>query len=851
MNALSYIGCQDTGVNTGSKALGWRGIADADGGAMAVAPGADSVKLWGRMGAYGGFPSFRMVLWNDKGEFFSASKFVKLNATDGVLVNNTSNFEVTPANECLVGACVRDHETDIPLAVTAGPAEQAVAPSDMTGIVVDRVITIDQGVKDADGNSLEETVIVTAVNAGTFSAVFAKDHAAGVKIVHNRAFAAKIDQAGICRQISQDFGLYGSINAPKVSLIISHFADGDLIVCVTSDKKVWCTSSGTTANDATVWDEIAVNKPAAGNINAIAITPDGHIYVLYKTPVDGVDSAGASLNTPLFEISTGNWIAQPCNDAPISTDSVYYGKLVAHPTNSNVLFLSHRASVYRLSLNADAGVWDFRSISENLPGEIVYDLWVGFHSLDKREENVILRAGIPTRGVWEKVFNEYGEDDSIKLYVRDHFLDQGLLNRSEDSLTNPYDPPGKLYHYKCADIKLDTRQPGDEGVSGFFQTDPEDGLPISHVNFNKLLDNSRSLPGSNQTPVHVQVHNRSTQAANNVYVWAVFCNASSGVPALRKSTSNSDNFNFWSQFRVTGEIIPALPADSPWTSVGSPVVLNDINGFNPQIASWMWTTPTLMNGDAGHYCIVAFIHSATSPINETGFNVDYITPRNRQIGQKNLHIGEPIAEDGIGATPDEGTPEPVMSQYLEFHNPEPEQRNTILVFEFSRLPRELDITLQLTPINTETHIADALSGIRLIRSASEEEKIKNIEPPFLIRFFCWIINFICRVVNYIFRILGIPSLGCYCQGKRRLPVFSDAVYEVESGKDVQLSNIQIQGNEFDAAYIRIKNKGILLPGSRYSFDVLQLKKARWLAAANMLSALRVNRSHLYSIDCPI
>ena len=840
MNALSYIGCQDTGVNAGSKALGWRGIADADGGAMAVAPGTDSVKLWGRMGAYGGFPSFRIVLWSDKGEFSPASKFVKLNAADGVLVNGTSNYEIVPTNECLVGAYVRDKETDIPLAITADPAEQAVAPNDMTDIVVDRVLTIDQGLKDAGGNSLEETVIVTAVNAGTFSAVFTKDHAAGAKSLHNRAFASKIDQTGICRQISQEFGLSGSTTAPKVSLIISHFTDGDLIVCVTSDKKVWRTNSGTTATNATVWNEITVNKPAGGNIYAIAITPNSHIYVLYKSPVDGVDATGAPINTPLFEISTGNWIAQPCTGTPVSTGSNYYGKLVAHPTNSNVLFTSHRDSVYRLLLNATTGVWDFQNITENLPGEIVYDLWVGFHSLDKREENVILRAGIPTRGVWEKVFNEYGEDDGIKLYLRDHFLDQGLLNRSEDGLTNPYDPAGKLYHYKCADIKLDTRQPGAEGVAAFFQTDPEDGFPISHVSFDKLIDNSRNLPGSNQTLVHVQVRNRSTQTANNVYVWAVFCNASSGVPALSKSTSNGDNYNFWSQFKVTGEIIPALPADSPWTSVGSPVVLNGIDGFTPQIASWLWTTPALLNGDPGHYCMVVFIHSATNPIKETVFNVDYITPRNRQIGQKNLHVGEPLAEDGTGGVPGDGAPEPVMGEYLEFHNPEPEQRNTSLLFEFSRLPPELDITLQFTPMNTETHIADSLSGIRLARPASEDEKIKNIEPSFLIKLLCWIINFFCGVANYMFSILGLPALKCYCRSKRRLPVFIDTVYEVEIGNNVQLSNIRTQGNKFDATYIRIKNKGILPPGSRYSFDVLQLKDGKVVGGSEYIVRIAGN-----------
>ena len=886
MNALNYIGCQDTGINAGTKTLGWRGIRDADGGAVAIAPGDDGVKLWASMGAYGGFPSFRILLSTDKGEYSPAAAFVRLDSSAGPLVNATSNFEITPANECLVGAYVRDKETQITAAIAGGvnktfltanvvssPDPQAVTPDDMTGIAVDslltidkednnrvetvlvtaftvdtftavfnkdhnvnasiahnleitpldmtgivtgRVLTIDQGVDDA-----EETVIVTQTTASTFFAVFAKDHDVDAKLLHNRSFASRMDQSGICHQISQDFGLENSIHYPKVKIIISHLMDGDLIVCVKSDNTVWRTDTGTTADETTVWNEILTDKPAIGHINAVAITPDSHIYVLMYMAVNGQDDTGATISTPLFEISTGSWIAQRCNDSPVTVYRKSFGKLVAHPLNSHILFASHHASVYSLIHDSATGDWNFIDISDGLPATVIYDLWVGFHSLSKIEENVILRAATPTRGVWEKIFNQFGEDDSIKLYVRDHFLDQGLLSRSEDGLTNPYAPPARLYHYKCADIKLDSREPGQEGVADFFQTDPEDSLPISHVSFDKLIDNSRNLPGSNQTLVHIQVRNRSTQVANNVYIWAIYCNASGGVPSLSRSESSDHSFDFWSQFRVTGEIIPALPLDSPWTSVGAPVVLNNIDGFRPQVASWLWTTPTLMTGDPGHYCMVVFIHSAVSPINEESYNVDYMTPRNRQIGQKNLHVGEPLPADG-SAGGGGGSPAPAMNEYIEFHNPNMSVRNTSLKFEFSNIPPELDISLQFTTLDTALPLAESMTGIRLSRPATVDEKIENKEPNIIMRILCWIVNFICTIINFILQLFGL-HIDCYCRGNRRLPEFEDAVHEVQSGEDVQVNDIRTVGNGFDAAYIRIKNKGLLPPGMRYSFDVLQLK----------------------------
>lgn len=819
MNAISYIGCQDTGVAAGTKTLGWRGIADADGGAVAIAPGTDGIKLWGSMGAYGTFPSFRIVLWTDKAEYSPASVFVHLDSITGPLVNSTSNFEIDATNNCLVGAYVRDNQTTIAEAITGGPAAQVVTPASMTGIGVNTVLTIDQGVANK-----EENVLVTAVTATTITAVFNKNHDANATALQNRSFASKIGQDGICHQISQNFG-YTALNGPRVNIIVAHPSDPNIFICSTNiNQRVWQTNAGAAANASTVWNEITTNKPAVATvINAITITPDGHIYVLYKTAVNGLDAAAAAINTPLYEISTGTWIGQVCNGAPVSTNFQFYGKLVAHPHRNDILFLAWSGSIYQLTLNAMSGAWDYLNISAGLPNVVIYDLWAGYHSLDRKEENIILRVAMPTRGVWEKVFNEFGQDDSIKLYLRDHFLDQGLLSQSEDGLTNPYDPAGRLYHYKCADIKLDSKQTG-VGVPDFFQTDPEDAVPISHVSFNKLKDNSRSLSAAHQTMVHVQVWNRSTQDADNVSVWAIYCNASAGVPGLNKSASNADNFAFWTQFTAAGQIVPALPADSPWKSVGAPVVLNNINGFNPEIASWLWTTPTLMPGDPGHYCMVVFIHSNTNPVNETNFNVDYITPRNRQIGQKNLHIGEPLPPEPGGSAG--GGAEPAMNEYIEFHNPGADLIHADYHFEFNRLPKELSVSLQFTRLKTQQPLSGSITNIKTTRKAKANEEIRPAERSFLERFFCWFRNLFCAILNFIIRIFGGRKIDCYCKPVSNVPEFENIIYEVEPGKEVRLKDVITEGHKFNAAYIRIRNTGSLPPGSRYHFDVQQIRNGK-------------------------
>jgi len=103
------------------------------------------------MGAYNDFPSFRVIMWTDRGEFSPGAGFATF-GVGGPHVNSTSAFEIAFNNDCLVGAYVRDNETTVAIAIAANAAAQAVIPASMAGIVVGSVLTIDQGVAGTPKN---------------------------------------------------------------------------------------------------------------------------------------------------------------------------------------------------------------------------------------------------------------------------------------------------------------------------------------------------------------------------------------------------------------------------------------------------------------------------------------------------------------------------------------------------------------------------------------------------------------------------------------------------------------------------------------------------------------------------
>ncbi len=802
--ALSYIGCQDTGVAAGASALGWRGVADADGGAIATAVDANGIAVWASLGNYGGWAPFRIHQWRDKGDFYPAAAFVTLG---GSVLASTSNYVVGLDGKCVAGAVARDITTTLTVAIAANAAPQAATPASMTGIVVGSVLAIDPATPAA------ETVTVTATTATTFTAVFTQNHLVGATVQPNRTIVVRTDGSGVATQISQEF-----VGLGRVFAVAIHPADANVLYCATRsgvDQRIWTTNAGAAAGPSTVWSEIATGKPANIYIGSVAVASSGATYVMLTSSV----ASGANV-TPLFEVSTGAWVAQACVGLP---GGFTFGKVVADPVQAGTLYAANGAKVYRLTLAG--GTWTWTDISAALPGQWIYDLWVG-NIGSAAVPKVLLRAAIPTRGVWEQDVSAGANDPPVFLYLRDNFLDHAWLDPSPEGMVNPYDPVSsdRVWHYHCADLKIDARQEHTiAGMADFFQTDPEGAPipPLSHVLFDQLVDNSQNLPQTDAAYVHVQVHNRSWTPADNVSVWAIYCNPGA-VPALSASPSMGNAFPFWGQFGAGGAITPSLPADSPWHSVGPPQVLFGIDAANPRVASWSWTIPALPSGASAHCCMVAFVHSAASPVGETTrMIVDQIAPTNRQVGQKNLHIGPPLAPGPASGDASVGTgtrATRIMEEYIEFHNPTPQAQQSEFRIDLRSLPADLATSFRLTKVT-----AASMTGIARARGARADERWGELGPPFSL--LSWIAalfrKLVCWLANILRFVLNQPRKQC--SRPRVSPLdLEPVVYEAKPSALVQVRGVNLPAFGSAAALLRVEVKGQLEQGGEYRFEVQQI-----------------------------
>lgn len=800
--ALGYIGCQDTGIASSSGSLGWRGVADADGGALAVARGTDGVLIWANLGS-----PFATHMWKDTGDYsFPYLGAVGLGA-GGPQINASANFILGLDNKCLAGIIVLDADTTLSVAIAA-TGSQAATPASMANIFVGSVLTI----KDA---AKTENVTVTAVTATTFTANFTQTHNAGVGIALNRSYVVRIDAAGVATNICQNLGT----NSARVIIVARSPVNADLLACCSGNNRLWTTLSGSTANSGTVWTESTTNKPAGFfNLTAITIDNADNIYVLLSNQI--TTGAGPSaITSPLFKVNGGNWQHQPCTGVPTG-GGFQYGCLNADPVEADTMYASYGGSIYRI-VKTGAN-WTWEDMSTGLPGGYIYDLWLADFGTPG-SPNVMMRAAIPTRGIWETSPLLRNEMPSVHLYVRDNILDQALFPRSPEGQPNPFKPAENVYHYQSVDVKVDVQTPATGGSPAFFQIEPEAAIPLNHVYFNQLNDNSQQIPSGGSVYIHTQVHNRGRVKANNVKVWAIYCNAAGGVPALNLSPSMGNAFAFWSQFTVTGDILPNLPADSPWRSVGPPVTLSGIDPANPQVASWLWTAPVLPAGvTGGHYCVAVFIHSSASPINESSMNVDEMTPRNKQVAQKNLHLVPALAPAGSGGGGGGGggggVPAGSVPSFIEFHHAgNEEQRYSDIVVDFSRVPHDVRMVIQFSELKSAEPLDKAATGIsdiiKMPADVIQPTGFGKTIGKLLLRFVNWLLVLISKLLKVKFTPLSPPKPA---------PVtFMPVGFEIRGGKEAHFPGILIPHNKYIMARMYFENTGILEEGAEYRFDVLQ------------------------------
>jgi hypothetical protein len=337
------------------------------------------------------------------------------------------------------------------------------------------------------------------------------------------------------------------------------------------------------------------------------------------------------------------------------------------------------------------------------------------------------------------------------------------------------------------------------------------------VLFDLLNDNSENLPGSDTAMVHVLVHNRSNTVLDNVSVWVIYASAAAGVPGLNTSPSMGNTFKFWDQFNASGAIVPSLPADSPWTSVGAPVVLSGIDAAHPRVASWTWAVPPLVTGDPGHYCMVAFVHSAQNPINETtNYSVDSVTPTNPQIGQKNLHIVAPLAAAGAAG----------MSEYIEFHNSGPEPRVADLVFDLRSLPPQLQMWLRLSELKTKAPLERSLIGIETIHHPGLSDRVKAALLVGAERgeeVLEWLERWLHRFEQ---ELGGSHHDHGPCHKPHPGLRFTPSIYRAKPSSLVSVKGVRLPAHGAGAALMVIQNHGELPKGSEYRFQVQQVVGGR-------------------------
>lgn len=671
--AYGYATAQDTGHSSHTGTLGWRGLSNnGDGWAVAAHAGSTGMTSWWTSQA-----SVNII--TDRGEAAPTEKACY--PAGNSAMSATSHLRVAADGRCLVGVSL---VTTLQSAIVAAwPGATTATPVSMLGIVA--------GVQVMVNNS--EVVTVESVTATTFSAKFYGNHAANEQVKVFSGNVVAVDETGAVTVLGPTLGP----SVPKA--IAPHPSDPNTAVVITAasatDPSAWI-ATNLNQGPAATWTEITGGaKPTGGLISTAAIDSSGAAFALL-TDLTLTVPGGGNATTPLYEVTGGQWVAQPSVGLPPGQ----YGCMVAHPGTPGTLYIAAGADVF--AVVKAGGSWTWTKIGPGLPGQAIVDLWIG-NVGTAATPKILLRAAVVSRGVWEVDVTSGAAtpDPPTRPYFRHQGLDQGWLSPSIEGQVDPFRPEAgaSQYHWESPDIKIDAKR-----AAGYYQTDLEEPLPISHVAFNRLIDASESLPQSDDANVHVQVYNRSLSKLDSVSVWAIYCHFSGALPSLAASASQNNAFDFWGQFKANGSIVPSLPNDSPWMSVGAPQLVNGLDAAHPQVASFGgWKIPTLGAGDAGHYCMVVFAHSQANPIDKSSTNVDAIAVSNPQVGQRNLHVTAmmPMMMKMPGWYG--------LSSFVELHNPTDRERRTEILVDLRELPGDLHGFVHLTEGH---HLASHLRVLR-------------------------------------------------------------------------------------------------------------------------------------------
>ena len=316
--------------------------------------------------------------------------------------------------------------------------------------------------------------------------------------------------------------------------------------------------------------------------------------------------------------------------------------------------------------------------------------------------------------------------------MRRHPLDHGWLATLRDGLTDPFDPAHHVWHYQCADAKIEAPQSAPTGLV-FYQTDPEaSGVeysgpttpagPITNVQFDQLRDDSQLVPGGTSVRLHAQVQNRSHTPADGVRVWVLYTPAAAGVPALDATTSGG-SFPFWSQFQADGQVV--LPcrrraAGRPWARRSSSTASTRRTPGGLVALAGARADPR-----PGRPLLSRRLRSQRQRPAERDHERRPRRPhRPREAGgQKNVHLVGPKGGAGTGSSQNLTWPE----LYVEFHNPTRFPRESTLVVDLRTVPAEVEVSLRFTRLGTRRGVAGRGAPSRPTRYVGRPGDVVRVE----------------------------------------------------------------------------------------------------------------------------
>jgi photosystem II stability/assembly factor-like uncharacterized protein len=380
-----------------------------------------------------------------------------------------------------------------------------------------------------------------------------------------------------------------------------HFANDTTIYAASTSGNVYrCTfSAGSWAAQ-----NLAASPLPSGWIWDVASFPGNPNRIIVVFANFGLAAHAWIGNVPASGAAT--WAAASGAGATALPDVPYYA--VAFE-DANTIYVGSDIGVFRTT---DGGS-SWTNFSQGLPNTAIYDM--RFYP----GEN-LLRAATHGRGLWE-IKTDAVPSPAVDLYFRDHAMHTGR-GTSASGVTAGYPDSldhvnltDNLYWWQSRDIKVDAPT----SAAGGYQFPVAD---VDFVTFETALQHDNPDKG-NINRVYVRVQNRSTSAAPNVTVKALFAGASTGLPNLPA--------DFWTQFPNDS----AMP--SHWTAIGPAQTIPLLEPTRPIILEWDWNPP--VSADA-HSCMLVVMDSPSDPISAANkvFTISELVRNEKRVALKNLHI---------------------------------------------------------------------------------------------------------------------------------------------------------------------------------------------------------------------